>query len=327
MHSKIECRQVEQIIFLLFTLEYCELIIENIQITFLSLPQRLIDEFAANESVISELKQEADAYQQRGKVEAAHRLREQVNLLETRFTASQAKLNSFTSPVAGFESRLNRAMGALRAVERNSCILDVASASPNNVQDQYKHCLKMYRTLSEIKGEVEHVIKAGRKICEDKTLKHSKRLTQSIDALKHLYNSLGEHVTQSKIHLEKLLRLTNALQSSFGVIEKWLDYATEPKEIAAENVKKRPQTNDSTQSLTNDQIGAMLEKCNELYGEYREICDASFLEELQAKIDGLSERFVKITVNDVGKDLLEIKSTLQNLDNISVDTLRFVRLN
>lgn len=269
------------------------------------------------------MKQEADAYQQRGKTEAAHRLREQVNLLETRFTSSQSKLNSFSSPVATFEGRLNRAMGALRAVERNSCILDIASASPANVQDQYKHCLKMYRTLSEVKSEIEGVIKSGRKVCEDKSLRHSKRLTQSIDALKHLYNSLGEHVTQSKINLEKLLRLSNALQSNFVVIEKWLDYSTELSDMAADETKKRSQVNNATSALTNDQIGALLEKCNELYGKYRETCDASALEEVQAKIDSLSERFVKITVNDVGKDLLEIKSTLQNLDNISIDTLRF----
>lgn len=216
-------------------------------------------------------------------------------------------------------------MGALRAVERSSCILDVASASPNHVQDQYKHCLKMYRTLSDIKGEIETVIKTGRKVCEDKTLKHAKRLTQSIDALKHLYNGLGEHVTQSKVQLEKLLRLVNALQSNFVVIEKWLANASEPKDSSSDNAKKkRPKANDAQQALTNDQIGGMLEKCNELYGEYREICDASFLDKLQAKIDQLSERFVKITVNDVGKDLLEIKSTLQNLDNISIDTLRSV---
>lgn len=247
-----------------------------------------------------------------------------MNLLESRFTASQSKLNTFTSPVVSFEGRLNRAMGALRAVERNSCILDVASASPTNVQDQYKHCLKMYRTLSDIKGEIENVIKTGRKICEDKTLKHSKRLTLSIDALKHLYNSLGEHVTQSKIQLEKLLRLINSLQTNFAVIEKWLDNATEPKDCSAGTSKKRSMANDNQPSMTNDQIGGLLEKCNELFGEYREVCDVSLLDKLQAKIDRLSERFVKITVNDVGKDLLEIKSTLQNLDNISIDTLRFV---
>lgn len=267
------------------------------------------------------MKNEVEAYQQKGKVEAAHRLREQVNLLEDRFISSQAKLHTFTSPVANFESRLNRAMGELRSVERSSCILDVASAGPNNVQDQYKHCLKMYRTLSEIKSEVESVIKTGRKICEDKTTKHSKKLTLIIDALKHLYNSLGEHVTQSKMNLEKLLRLASALRANITTIEKWLDYSVEQNKLVPVEQRKSP-ANDATILLTNDQIGAMLEKCNELYGEYREICDANYLEELQTKIDSLSERFVKITVNDVGKDLLEIKSTLQNLDNISIDTLR-----
>lgn len=42
---------------------------------------------------------------------------------------------------ASFEGRLNRALGELRNVERNSCILDVLSAGPSNVQDQFQHCL------------------------------------------------------------------------------------------------------------------------------------------------------------------------------------------
>lgn len=267
------------------------------------------------------MRQEVESYQNKGKVEAAHRMQEQVNLLEERFNASHSKLSTFTSPQANFESRLNRAMGELRSVERSSCILDVASAGPTNVQDQYKHCLKMYRTLSEVKGEIETVIKTGRKICEDKTTKQSKKLTLSIDALKHLYNSLGEHVTQSKINLEKLLRLTNAMQSNITTIERWLDYSTEFTELTP-NERKQLLGSDASLLLTNDQIGAMLEKCNVMYGEYNEICDSSYLEELQAKIEHLSQRFVKITVNDVEKDLLEIKSTLQNLDNISIDTLK-----
>lgn len=251
------------------------------------------------------MKQEVEAYQKKGKVEAAHRLREQVNLLEERFVTCHEKLNTFTSPQANFESRLNRALGELRAVERSSCILDVASAGPNNVQDQYKHCLKMYRTLSECKGEIENVIKTGRKVCEERTTKNPKKLTLSIDALKHLYNSLGEHVTQSKINLEKLIRLTNALQADMNVIEKWLGHSMEF-------------------SALNEQIeiGAMLEKCNEMYAEYSEICEPVYLDELRTRIDNLSERFIKLTSNEDGKHLFEIKSTLQNLDNISVDTLR-----
>lgn len=281
----------------------------------------MVEEFEANEKVLNEMKQEVESYQQKGKSEAAYRLSEQVNLLEERFLSSQAKLNVFTSPQANFESRLNRAMGELRAVERSSCILDVASAGLNNIQDQYKHCLKMYRTLSEVKNEIENVIKTGRKICDDKTTKYAKKLTLSIDALKHLYNMLGEHVTQSKINLEKLLRLATAIQTNINTIERWLNYSTEFNELTTEQ-RNKLLGSDPALVLSNDQVGALIEKCNIMYGEYRELCDPTYLEDLQAKIDNLSQRFIKITVNDVGKDLLEIKSTLQNLDNISIDTLR-----
>lgn len=280
-----------------------------------------MEEFEANETVLNEMKEEVEMYQQKGKTEAAHRLREQVNLLEERFQSSHAKLNAFTSPQANFEGRLNRAMGELRTVERSSCILDVGSAGLNNIQDQYKHCLKMYRTLSDIKTEVETVIKTGRKLCDDKTTKYAKKLTLSIDALKHLYNSLGEHVTQSKINLEKLLRLANAIQSNLATIERWINYSSEAAELTPEQ-RNKAFGNDPTLLLTNDQIAAMLDRCNTMYEEYTEICDPTYLEELHAKIDDISQRFIRITVNDAEKDLIEIKSTLQNMDNISLDTLR-----
>lgn len=286
----------------------------------------MVEEFEANEKVLNEMKEEVEMYQQKGKTEAAARLRDQVELLEERFQASQTKLNAFTSPQANFEGRLNRAMGELRAVERSSCILDVASAGLNNIQDQYKHCLKMYRTLSEIKSEIETVIKTGRKLCEDKTTKYSKKLTISIDALKYLYNSLGEHVTHAKITLERLLRIATALQTNISTIERWLMIYTTmetPDQAANDVPQKFTGTNDPTiVLLSNDQIGSMIEKCNVMYGEYAEICDPIYLEELHAKIESLSQRFIRVTVNDVEKDLLEIKSTLQNLDNISIDTLR-----
>lgn len=283
--------------------------------------QRLNEEFIGNEKVLNEIKGEVEKYLQKGKMEAAHRLRDQVNLIEERFQSAQEKLNSFTSPQANFEIRLNRALNDLRAVERNSCILDVASAGPNNVQDQYKHCLKMYRTLSEVKGEIENVIKTGRKICEDKTTKNPKKLSLSIDALKHLYNALGEHVTHSKATLEKLIRLASALHSNAIAIEKWLNFTATIGNVTNEE-RKNAAKDDAVLLLNNEKIAEMLDKCNELYVEYNEICESIYLEDLRTKIDRLSEQFIQLTDNDVGKSLFEIKSTLQNLDTVSIDTLR-----
>lgn len=106
-----------------------------------------MEEFANNEQLLNVMRQEVDTHQANGKLEASNRLREQVNLLENQFQACQTKFNRFTAPHAGFESRLNRALGELRGVERSSCILDVVSAGPSNVQDQYQHCLVIRQNL------------------------------------------------------------------------------------------------------------------------------------------------------------------------------------
>ncbi|KAJ6635992.1 Dystrophin, isoforms A/C/F/G/H, partial [Pseudolycoriella hygida] len=294
--------------------------------------QRLIDEFDNNEELLKDMHEEVKSHQQKGKQEAAHRLQEQVDLLQhedwtgfvgpddislilisqpfvadgfsERFLSCKDKLSSFTSPQAAFETRLNRAVGELRSVERNSCILDVQSAGPSNVQDQCQHCLKMYRTLSEIKPEIESVIKTGRKICEDRTTKNPKKLSQSIDALKHLYNALGEHVTQSKNILEKLLKLANGIEDNINGIDKWLE--------------------DSNKDLKHIcEIEKLLEQCNRMYDEYKESCDAIYLEEVREKIDELETKFsVHSNKGSLLKKLREMSSTLQNLDSISLDTLR-----
>lgn len=265
------------------------------------------------------MKNEVHQHYKAGKVEAGNRLRDQVNLLEERYAAAQEKLNTFTSPQANFETRLNRALGELRNVERSSCVLDVASAGPSNVHDQYKHCLKMYRTLSEVKSEIENVIKTGRKVCEEKTTKHPKRLSLSIDALKHLYNALGEHVTQSKNCLEKLLRILNALNGQMTTVEQWIG-------VRAECEKSGGKLVPGETVMSTAEIEAMLGKCNELYREYSEICEVSWMDDLRAKLDSLALAVSKVIAIDHGKRLIELQSVLQNLDNISVENLRLVPL-
>lgn len=50
--------------------------------------------------------------------------------------------------------------------------------------------------MSEIKSEVEHVIKTGRQIVEKKQVGFPDQLNAQIDAIKHQYNKLGTQVIQ-----------------------------------------------------------------------------------------------------------------------------------
>ncbi|XP_059621294.1 dystrophin, isoforms A/C/F/G/H isoform X4 [Phlebotomus argentipes] len=295
-----------------------EILTEHIEndITMEDLPhdfQRLIEEFQNNEKALEEMKEQVTIYQKSNKVEASKRLQEQVDLLEDRFQMCRQKLEKFTSPQSGFESRLNRAMGELRNVERSSVVLDVSSASPNNVEDQLQHCLKMYRVLSEVKAETENVIKTGRKICEDPMTKNPKKLSQRIDALKHLYNALGENVTESKKQLEILLKLAKELSENLRIVELFLT-----------QVRKAADGGKPPAEEEKDEAEAALARCREVLEEYTEICEAVYLEDVRDRIDNLAVRFNQLNMGEVDemKVLSEMTMTLQNMDNISAESLK-----
>ncbi|KAM7360342.1 dystrophin isoform 3-T3 [Cochliomyia hominivorax] len=271
--------------------------------------QQLAMEFKENEKCFQEIDDLIAEHQRNGKVEAANRLQDQLNLLEMRYKSCQLKLNKCTAPQPAYESRLNRAVAELRNVERSTLVLDVATAGPSTVQVQYQKCLQIYRTLSEIKPEIESTIKTGRKVCEDKFTKSPKQLSQRIDALKHLYNALGENVTQSKIFLEGLIKLAQQLEECF--------------EVAEELTRKfeTPQVVHNRNSIFLE-FESILQKCEDIYEEYAKSCDQVCMEDTRQKIDDLKVTYLKLTSADVIKRLTEMKTTLQNLDNISLDTLK-----
>lgn len=104
----------------------------------------MVREFEQNEKCFQEIDQLIAEHNRNGKLEAANRLQEQLNLMELRFRSCQMKLNKCTAPQPAYESRLNRAVAELRNVERSTLVLDVASAGPATVNAQYQKCLVIF---------------------------------------------------------------------------------------------------------------------------------------------------------------------------------------
>ncbi|XP_017967433.1 dystrophin, isoforms A/C/F/G/H isoform X11 [Drosophila navojoa] len=271
--------------------------------------QVLAREFAINEQNFKDISTLIAEHTANGKTGAANRLQEQLNLMEMRFKACQAKLNKCTAPQPAYESRLNRAYGDLRNVEHSTLVLDVASAGPSTVQAQYQKCLQIYRTLSEIKADIESTIKTGRRVCEDKYTKSPKQLSQRIDALKHLYNALGENVTQSKAFLEDLIKLARQLELCFDAADELIRRFESPQEV-----------HDRNSILL--EFEDVLQRCEQHYNEYSKSCDKSCMQDTRQRIDGLKATYHRLTSADIIKRLTEMKATLQNLDNISMETLK-----
>ncbi|KAF9414731.1 hypothetical protein HW555_007427, partial [Spodoptera exigua] len=82
---------------------------------------------------------------------------------------------------------------------------------------------RFYRTLSEIKSEVESIIKTGRKMVEDKAVPEPQEFSKKIDMLKELYNKLGAQITESKSRLEYALLTAREIQSDLQALTGWLD--------------------------------------------------------------------------------------------------------
>lgn len=70
--------------------------------------------------------------------------------------------------------------------------------------------------MSELKTEVEHVIKTGRQIVEKKQVDFPDKLSKQLDAIKQLYNKLGIQVGTLKHNRKDLffINLSDVFQNS-----------------------------------------------------------------------------------------------------------------
>ncbi|XP_021932648.1 dystrophin-like [Zootermopsis nevadensis] len=184
--------------------------------------QRLVEEFETQESTLKEMKEQVLTYTSAGKHEAAARLQEQMLLLQKRFSEVQLKFQRFRSP-SNLEPRLARALRELRGVEEATCLLELASDDPEGIEGQLKHCTRFYHTLADIKGEVESIIKSGRKLVEDKAVPDPQKFTTRIDTLKELYNKLGSQITDAKVTLNSALGLSQNLQRDIPALNEWIN--------------------------------------------------------------------------------------------------------
>lgn len=164
-------------------------------------------------------------------------------------------------------------------------------------------CLqRFYRTLSEIKSEVESIIKTGRKMVEEKSVPEPQEFSKKIDMLKELYNKLGAHVTESKTKLETALLTAREIQNDLQSLTSWLQ--------GLGNVGKQ------TLELEMSRMEAIKDKLNANYLEFAKNCDPVYLESLREQIDDINSRWDNLKRHGLEKKETEVEVLQRYLNDI-----------
>ncbi|KFQ12665.1 Dystrophin, partial [Leptosomus discolor] len=177
--------------------------------------QKIQSELTSHEISLEEMKK-----RNRGK-DAAKRVLSQIDVAQKKLQDVSMKFRLFQKP-ANFEQRLQECKRILDEVKLQVPKMEMKSVEQEVVQSQLDHCMKLYKSLSEVKSEVETVIKTGRQIVQKQQTENPKELDERLTALKLQYNELGAKVTEKKQELEKCLKLSRKLRKEINAMTEWL---------------------------------------------------------------------------------------------------------
>ncbi|XP_032441695.1 dystrophin isoform X3 [Xiphophorus hellerii] len=141
--------------------------------------------------------------------------------LQRKLREISTKYQLFQKP-ANFEQRMLDCKQVLDGAKAELPILDVKDVEPEIIQSHLSGCMKLYKLLSEVKLEVETVIKTGRQIVQKQQTENPKAMDEQLTALKLLYNDLGAQVTEGKQDLEKALSLSQKFDQESSALQEWL---------------------------------------------------------------------------------------------------------
>ncbi|XP_037232885.1 dystrophin isoform X9 [Falco rusticolus] len=177
--------------------------------------QKIQSELTSHEISLEEMKKRNRAK------DAGKRVLSQIDVAQKKLQDVSVKFRLFQKP-ANFEQRLQECKRILDEVKLQVPKMEMKSVEQEVVQSQLDHCMKLYKSLSEVKSEVETVIKTGRQIVQKQQTENPKELDERLTALKLQYNELGAKVTEKKQELEKCLKLSRKLRKEINAITEWL---------------------------------------------------------------------------------------------------------
>ncbi|XP_057345118.1 utrophin isoform X6 [Manis pentadactyla] len=183
--------------------------------------QKIQAEISAHELTLEELKRNTRSQPPTSPEGRTARGGSQLDVLQRKLREVSTKFQLFQKP-ANFEQRMLDCKRVLDGVKTELHVLDVKDVDPDVIQSHLDKCMKLYKTLSEVKLEVETVIKTGRHIVQKQQTDNPKGMDEQLTSLKVLYNDLGAQVTEGKQDLERASQLARKMKKEAASLSEWL---------------------------------------------------------------------------------------------------------
>lgn len=171
--------------------------------------------------MLKDLEENVEKYKLQGKTESATRLDQQLTVMKRQWSELSHKFKKFQKP-ADFDQKLNKLRKQLEEIDQAMYMIEMNNEDPDTIHLQLEHCMKFYKTLSELKSQIEFVLKQGRSIVDKKQVDNCEELTRQLDALKAKYNELGSRVTNGKNDLEKGFKMAKKFRKEYSIINDFL---------------------------------------------------------------------------------------------------------
>ncbi|XP_074662175.1 dystrophin-like [Tubulanus polymorphus] len=280
---------------------------------FPDVTETLLREFTHQEKILSDLNAQVATYQQEGKAEASTRLQQQINIASKHFSEVKGMFNKFQRP-ANFDLKLNFVRRTLNDIEERLHFIDLIDTDPENVETQLQHCLTFYHSMSELKPDVEYVIKTGRQIVDKQQVDFPEKLNQQIEAIKQHYNKLGIQVTQGKADLENAVQLSKFMHADIIVISNVLNRW----EKVLQREEKLSIVEDADKDVAKHQ--PHIESLSSTFNKLQEMADESGLVESQEQVGDIKRRWASL-VNLVQSKKTSLQGKTSDDDDYSLDSL------
>ncbi|KAM7135653.1 utrophin isoform 2-T2 [Molossus nigricans] len=183
--------------------------------------QKIQAEISAHELTLEELRRNTRSQPPTSPEGRTTRGGSQMDVLQRKLREVSTKFQLFQKP-ANFEQRMLDCKRVLDGVKAELHVLNVKDVDPDVIQTHLDKCMKLYKTLSEVKLEVETVIKTGRHIVQKQQTDNPKEMDEQLTSLKVLYNDLGAQVTEGKQDLERASQLARKMKREAASLSEWL---------------------------------------------------------------------------------------------------------